>query len=258
MSNCFLLLLTFYLKGPLPVEGSSEVVETVQQEQPDESDVISPEQEEQQHQKEKQKEQVQKILANVRQNFGKINVAPEFTDEDLVPVEMPDLNISDISGSDREEDSEDEKDVQEDGVDEPADGETDVSKPTTTETGKANNSKSPRQVIRELDDKIAKYKHFLDRAKSKRFSAIRCVYSHPNFSYIFSLFCIFYLVTWLSQGCQADMSCILCCMICRLQGSGDWQSSLSLSVLFPHTKVQSLITMFLLLRAQFIFRFQQR
>uniref|UniRef100_A0A665TDX5 Nucleolar GTP-binding protein 2 n=1 Tax=Echeneis naucrates TaxID=173247 RepID=A0A665TDX5_ECHNA len=68
---------------------------------------------------------VQKILANVRQNFGKINVAPEFSEEDLVPEEEP------------------------------------------------NGNKSSREVIRELDEKIAKYKQFLDRAKSKRFSAIR-------------------------------------------------------------------------------------
>uniref|UniRef100_A0A8D3DMR0 Nucleolar GTP-binding protein 2 n=1 Tax=Scophthalmus maximus TaxID=52904 RepID=A0A8D3DMR0_SCOMX len=87
----------------------------------------------------RQKEQVQKILANVRQNFGKINVAPEFSEEDLVP------------DGDEAEDTE----------------------PTTSQTGKETSSKSSREVIRELDDKIAKYKHFLDRAKSKRFSAIR-------------------------------------------------------------------------------------
>uniref|UniRef100_A0A7N6BHS9 Nucleolar GTP-binding protein 2 n=1 Tax=Anabas testudineus TaxID=64144 RepID=A0A7N6BHS9_ANATE len=118
-------------------------------------------------------EQVKKILANVRQNFGKINVAPEFSEEDLVPVEMPDLDMSDISGSDGEN-SEEEEDEEEDGTNaELADGETEVSEPTTAQAGKANSNKSSREVIRELDEKIAKYKQFLDRAKSKHFSAIR-------------------------------------------------------------------------------------
>lgn len=171
----------------------------MQEEQPDEAESISAGREEQKHQQQK-KEQVQKILSNVRQNFGKINVAPEFSEEDLVPVEMPDLDISDFSGSDGEEDSEEEEEEgageeedeeAEDGtVVEPADGETELAEPTTTRTGKANYNKSSREVIRELDEKIAKYKQFLDRAKSKRFSAIRSVCSHPNLTYIFSLFCI--------------------------------------------------------------------
>uniref|UniRef100_A0AAR2LYB7 Nucleolar GTP-binding protein 2 n=1 Tax=Pygocentrus nattereri TaxID=42514 RepID=A0AAR2LYB7_PYGNA len=87
-------------------------------------------------------EQVQRILASVRQNFGKINVAPEFSEEDLVPVDMPDF-------LDSSESEEDEKD------------------------GKEEKGKSAREVNKELDEKIAKLKHFLDRAKSKRFSAIR-------------------------------------------------------------------------------------
>uniref|UniRef100_A0A667ZRK9 Nucleolar GTP-binding protein 2 n=1 Tax=Myripristis murdjan TaxID=586833 RepID=A0A667ZRK9_9TELE len=121
-----------------------------------------------------QKEQVQRILTSVRQNFGKINVAPEFSEEDLVPVEMPNLDLPDFSGSDGEEEvSEGEDDAVEDGTDvAPADGDTEVAE-TTAQTGKANGSASSREVIRELDEKIAKYKQFLDRAKSKRFSAIR-------------------------------------------------------------------------------------
>lgn len=159
----------------------------MQEEQPDNPDATSEEHEEQQQRQQRQKEQVQKILANVRQNFGKINVAPEFSEEDLVPVEMPDLDMSDFSGSD-EEDSEEEENEEEDGTTvEPADGETEVSEPTTAQTGKANGNKSSREVIRELDEKIAKYKQFLDRAKSKRFSAIRSVFSRPNLTYIFSL-----------------------------------------------------------------------
>ncbi|KAE8289084.1 Nucleolar GTP-binding protein 2 Autoantigen NGP-1 [Larimichthys crocea] len=158
-------------KQPSAVEGPSEVVENAQEEQADNPDAISEEQQQ------RKKEQVQKILANVRQNFGKIYVAPEFNEEDLVPVEMPDLDMSDFSGSDGEEESEEEEGGEggeEDGTSvEPADGETEESEPMTAQTGKANNSKSSREVIRELDEKISKYKQFLDRAKSKRFSAIR-------------------------------------------------------------------------------------
>ncbi|KAF7651383.1 hypothetical protein LDENG_00111610 [Lucifuga dentata] len=166
----------FFVKPPgpdgdqeerLPVEGTTEVVENVQEEQPDNQDGVSAEHEEQQQ---RQKEEVNKILANVRQNFGKINVAPEFSEEDLVPVEMPDLDFSNISGSD----GEGEEDGEEDGTNvKPADGETELPGTANAQTGKANGSKSSCEVIRELDQKIAKYKQFLDRAKSKRFSAIR-------------------------------------------------------------------------------------
>ncbi|XP_032373332.1 nucleolar GTP-binding protein 2 isoform X1 [Etheostoma spectabile] len=169
--------LDFFKDKPLPVEGPSEEVKNVQEEQPDNPDAVSEEHEEQQQRLQRKKEQVQKILSNVRQNFGKINVAPEFTEEDLVPVEMPDLELSDFSGSDGEEDSEEEEGGEEDGTNaEPADGAPEASEPsepTTAQTGKATSSKSSREVIRELDEKISKYKHFLDRAKSKRFSAIR-------------------------------------------------------------------------------------
>ncbi|KAM3850390.1 nucleolar GTP-binding protein 2-like [Diretmus argenteus] len=165
-------------KEQLPVKGLSEVVESVQEEQqPGEEagDAISAEQEAQQQHQQRQKEQVQRILTTVRQNFGKINVAPEFSEEDLVPVEMPDVDLSDFSGSDGEEGPEGEEKVEEGGTDvQPADGGTEESETTATaQTGKANGNKSSREVIRELDDKIAKYKQFLDRAKSKRFSAIR-------------------------------------------------------------------------------------
>ncbi|CAN9513839.1 unnamed protein product [Ophioblennius macclurei] len=153
---------------PLPVQGPSEAEENVQEEQQDTPDATS------EQQQDRQKEQVQKILANVRQNFGKINVAPEFSEEDLVPVEMPDLDMSDFSSSDGEEGSEaDEAEEEDESRPEPADEETEVPESTTAQTEKANGSKSSKEVIRELDDKIAKYKQFLDRAKSKRFSAIR-------------------------------------------------------------------------------------
>ncbi|KAG7475465.1 nucleolar GTP-binding protein 2 [Solea senegalensis] len=173
----------FFVKPPGPegeredallVKGPSEEAESVQEKQQDDPAAVSEEQDEHQQRQQKQKDQVQKILANVRQNFGKINVAPEFTEEDLVPVEVPDLDLSDFSGSDNEEDCEEDEDAEEDKsgaekADEQASVETQVSE--STQTGKA--TKSPREVIRELDEKINKYKQFLDRAKSKRFSAIR-------------------------------------------------------------------------------------
>ncbi|XP_054638944.1 nucleolar GTP-binding protein 2 [Dunckerocampus dactyliophorus] len=152
---------------PLPVEGPSEAVDG----KTENTALVPAVQDEE---KQKQKEQLDKIVSNVQQNFGKINVAPEFNEEDLVPVEMPDLDISNFSGSEteEEEDSEEEegvekKEEEEEGAGEPAGQEVQVDEPATAP------SKSSRQVIRELDEKIAKYKQFLDRAKTKRFSAIR-------------------------------------------------------------------------------------
>lgn len=143
----------------------------MREEQPDNPDSILNEHEEQ---KKRQKEQVQKILANVRQNFGKIYVAPEFNEEDLVPVEMPDLDMSDISDSDGEVvDGGDNNGEKDDTGAELAAGETEESK---SEMSKARKAKSSREVIRELDEKIYKYKQFLEQAKSKRFSAIRSVF----------------------------------------------------------------------------------
>ncbi|XP_056141701.1 nucleolar GTP-binding protein 2 [Lampris incognitus] len=160
-------------KEQLPLEGVTEAAEGLMEEQSDEvaeEAAISTEQVDEQ----KQKGRFQQLLTSVRQNFGKINVAPEFNEEDLVPVEMPDLDFSDCSGSDGEEEaSEGEEDREGDVANvEPADR-TDVSETAATQTSKANGNKSSGEVIRELDEKIAKYKQFLDRAKSKRFSAIR-------------------------------------------------------------------------------------
>ncbi|XP_061674901.1 nucleolar GTP-binding protein 2 [Syngnathoides biaculeatus] len=155
---------------PLPVKDLLLGVDSAQDVKTEETELTPATAENEDQQKQQQKEQLNKILSNVRQNFGKINVAPEFNEEDLVPVEMPDLDISDISGSEaeeeeREQDSEEEESVKpedEDKASEPPCEESSV-------TGKKNS----KQVIRELDEKIAKYKQFLDRAKSKRFSAIR-------------------------------------------------------------------------------------
>ncbi|KAM7421283.1 hypothetical protein PAMA_015434 [Pampus argenteus] len=225
----------FFVKPPGP-EGDeedkgrpSEVIENVQEEQPEETESISAEHNEEQQQI-KKKEQVQKILSNVRQNFGKINVAPEFSEQDLVPVEMPDLDISDVSGSEGEEDSE-EEDNEEDGTAvKSADGETELSEPATSQTGKANDNKSSREVIRELDEKIAKYKQFLDRAKSKRFSAIRSVCSHTNPTYIFSFVLYIVLVSFIESNNMRlsgrEIPCILggsCYPVCKALETGSHQ-----------------------------------
>ncbi|KAI9999971.1 hypothetical protein NQD34_011814 [Periophthalmus magnuspinnatus] len=156
-------------KTPLPIEGPPDTVTSVQEEQLDNGEAIPDELDKL---KQKKKEEVQKMLANVRQNFGKINVAPEFNEEDLIPVEMPDLDMGDFSGSEcgeEEEESEEEtqKEQEEGNNAEPSNG--GVEESSTTEPS----NKGSREVIRELDEKISKYKQFLDRAKSKRFSAIR-------------------------------------------------------------------------------------
>ncbi|XP_067261991.1 nucleolar GTP-binding protein 2 isoform X1 [Chanodichthys erythropterus] len=111
-------------------------------------------------------EEMQKIFSNVKQNFGKINVAPEFSEEDLVPVEMPD--ILDPSGSEDEQDEENEEDEEKEQNGELQKEELSVSDPLTTAE-----KKNTREVNKEMDEKIAKLKQFLDRAKSKQFSAIR-------------------------------------------------------------------------------------
>uniref|UniRef100_A0AAR2KVB9 Nucleolar GTP-binding protein 2 n=1 Tax=Pygocentrus nattereri TaxID=42514 RepID=A0AAR2KVB9_PYGNA len=124
-------------------------------------------------------EQVQRILASVRQNFGKINVAPEFSEEDLVPVDMPDFLDSSESEEDEKDGSEEEEEdenVEETGKQEEESGEEEYGKKLFADGPSAKaEGKSAREVNKELDEKIAKLKHFLDRAKSKRFSAIRSV-----------------------------------------------------------------------------------
>lgn len=148
-----------------------------------------------QEQQSHQQEQVQRMLASIRQNFGKINVAPEFSEEDLVPVEMPDL--PDTFGSEDEGSEENEggsEDEDGEGEEEEETGGDEVAEKAAEEGPAAqaggSKSKSAREVNRELDGKIAKLKHFLDRAKSKRFSAIRSVfhaYSPAPFPSLYSL-----------------------------------------------------------------------
>ncbi|XP_077455315.1 nucleolar GTP-binding protein 2 [Stigmatopora argus] len=158
----------FFVKPPgpegeeerAPVSAAPAAAESAQEVQTEAEPVPNEDQEQ-------KKEQVQKILSNVRQNFGKINVAPEFNEEDLIPVEMPDLDIS-ASEGEGEEDEDEDKDEEggKEGTEAGEEKSAVQEKPDAEE-------KNSKKVIRELDEKIAKYKQFLDRAKSKRFSAIR-------------------------------------------------------------------------------------
>lgn len=97
---------------------------------------------------------MKELLSHVRQNFGKINVAPEFTGEDLAPIEND--GLSDFSDLDSEDEEEKESKPEEES--------RDLTAP------KQPNSKA---VLKDLDDRIGKYKKFLDKAKAKRFSALR-------------------------------------------------------------------------------------
>ncbi|XP_076136579.1 nucleolar GTP-binding protein 2 [Alosa pseudoharengus] len=157
---------------PMPLAGPAEEAEQAvcEGEMEAQAAVSSSDQEAQEQHKHRQ-EQVGKMLSSIRQNFGKINVAPEFTEEDLVPVEMPDL--ADLSGSECGDDDEEDGEGSEEGDNgEDKEGEKeDEEKPAEKAGG--SKTKGAREVNKELDEKIAKLKHFLDRAKSKHFSAIR-------------------------------------------------------------------------------------
>lgn len=104
---------------------------------------------------------MQQILTRVRQNFGKINVVPQFSGDDLVPLEMSDID-EELENSCAEE--EEEEGQQRQGDDE------EESYPESQEEHVENDTKA---VIKALDEKIAKYQKFLDKAKAKKFSAVR-------------------------------------------------------------------------------------
>ncbi|XP_053488923.1 nucleolar GTP-binding protein 2 [Ictalurus furcatus] len=162
-------------KAHLPMVVSA--VEAVYEDQPEQQHTEMTESNEldaplQQRQKQ---EHEQRIIAGVKQNFGKINVAPEFSEEDLVPVEIPDLPDSCGSDVDDEEaNEEEEEDMGDGGNAEEESGEAEEGKelPAAGCSYRAA-AKTTREMNKELDGKIAKLKHFLDSAKSKRFSTIR-------------------------------------------------------------------------------------
>ncbi|XP_064327394.1 nucleolar GTP-binding protein 2 [Phalacrocorax carbo] len=107
--------------------------------------------------------EIKQLMSHVRQNFGRINVAPQFSEEDLVPVDVPGFDETDSDSSEKEEQEEEkeENEQQQDAVEE----ESQLAVPGARESSKT--------VLKALEEKIAKYKKFLDKAKAKRFSAIR-------------------------------------------------------------------------------------
>ncbi|NXF31209.1 NOG2 protein, partial [Nyctibius bracteatus] len=107
--------------------------------------------------------EIKQLMSHVRQNFGRINVAPEFSEEDLVPVDVPgfDETDSDSAGEEEQEEENEENEQHPDSAEE----ESQSAAPGARESSKA--------VLKALEEKIAKYKKFLDKAKAKRFSAIR-------------------------------------------------------------------------------------
>lgn len=102
--------------------------------------------------------EMQQILARVRQNFGKINVVPQFSGDDLVPLEMSDLDEELESMSEEDEEPEELQEEEEKFFPEAQE------QPTGSNT---------QAVIRALDEKIAKYQKFLNKARAKKFSAVR-------------------------------------------------------------------------------------
>ncbi|MEJ1282435.1 guanine nucleotide binding protein-like 2 (nucleolar) [Cricetulus griseus] len=105
--------------------------------------------------------EMQQILARVRQNFGKINVGPQFSADDLVPVELSDME-EDLESLSAEEEEQDQEQPGEDAEEAPS--QDSQEEPVEKDT---------KAVIRALDEKIAKYQKFLNKAKAKKFSAIR-------------------------------------------------------------------------------------
>ncbi|XP_069333800.1 nucleolar GTP-binding protein 2 isoform X2 [Eulemur rufifrons] len=167
----------FFVKPPdaeppaapqLPPSSSLEVATETTKNNPEEevADTVG-EQVESVTEKEKQEDshcdansEMQQILARVRQNFGKINVVPQFSGDDLVPVEMSDLEeeLESFSAEEEEEEQQQQEDSEEESYQESQEGYVE------------NNTKA---VIKALDEKIAKYQKFLDKAKAKKFSAVR-------------------------------------------------------------------------------------
>ncbi|KAH0503071.1 Nucleolar GTP-binding protein 2 [Microtus ochrogaster] len=109
--------------------------------------------------------EMQQILARVRQNFGKINVGPQFSADDLVPVELSDME-DDLESLSAEEEEEGEQ--EQSGA-----GTADAVEEPSQDSQEEPVEKDTKAVIRALDEKIAKYQKFLNKAKARKFSAIR-------------------------------------------------------------------------------------
>ncbi|XP_060703102.1 nucleolar GTP-binding protein 2 [Hemiscyllium ocellatum] len=159
----------FFVKPP-NAETNSKLLDTSKMhKEPDDINQVKESSEELNVESEPDKTEIpnmtQQIIAQVRQNFGKINVAPEFSDTDLQPV-----NLSDIEEMYSEEEDEE---LQMEDCEEKESTEANQNKLEESNFQAEGKSKRPKEVLQDLDDKIAKYKKFLDKAKAKRFSAVR-------------------------------------------------------------------------------------
>ncbi|XP_043573809.1 nucleolar GTP-binding protein 2 [Chiloscyllium plagiosum] len=159
----------FFVKPP-NAETNSELLDTSKMnKEPDDINQVKESSEELNVESEPEKTEIpnmtQQIVAQVRQNFGKINVAPEFSDTDLQPV-----NFSDTEEIYSEEEDEE---LQMEDYEEKESTEANQNKLEKSSFQVEGKSKRPKEVLQDLDDKIAKYKKFLDKAKAKRFSAVR-------------------------------------------------------------------------------------
>ncbi|XP_051892087.1 nucleolar GTP-binding protein 2 [Pristis pectinata] len=160
----------FYVKPPNAEADSQPLTVSEVEKETNKSDQVKESLEEVVVEKEPEKAEnsaVPQIVAQVRQNFGKINVVPEFSEADLLPVNISDAE-EDISEEEGEEEEDEEQQRKED---------SDGKEPTGAGLNELQEEnlqrEKPKQVLRDLDEKIAKYKKFLDKAKAKRFSAIR-------------------------------------------------------------------------------------
>ncbi|NXH18545.1 NOG2 protein, partial [Bucco capensis] len=160
----------FFVKPPNAEPGAqplaSAAAVTSSQEKPEEvPESVAPSMEPAEEEKRSTDSEMKQLMSHVRQNFGRINVAPQFSEEDLVPVDVPGFEETDSDASGEEEEQEEEKEEHEPAQHAGEQEESQLAVPGARE--------SSRAVLKALDEKIAKYKKFLDKAKAKRFSAIR-------------------------------------------------------------------------------------
>ncbi|XP_051843680.1 nucleolar GTP-binding protein 2 [Antechinus flavipes] len=144
----------------ISTESSHETKEEEEETENQETTLVAERKEEEKESSDTNAE-MRELLARVRQNFGRINVVPQFTGEDLVPVEISDSEgeFDDSFGEEEEKEEEEQQPKKE--------------HEELNQASQGNVEISSKAVIQALDEKIAKYKKFLNKAKAKKFSAIR-------------------------------------------------------------------------------------
>ncbi|EHB11408.1 Nucleolar GTP-binding protein 2 [Heterocephalus glaber] len=95
--------------------------------------------------------------------FGKISVMSQFSGDDLVPVEVSDSEeeLESFSASEKEEEEEQKQD------------QPDVKEEAHQGSQEEQVENDTKAVIKALEEKIAKYWKFLNKAKAKKFSTVR-------------------------------------------------------------------------------------